>query len=173
MFKLLNPEWWQRLRHSHGFGVHSPSAYRFITEVLNQPLPYYGYDRLDKLAAEPHLARLLFRVLVALGPRRVGVLSADPARRALLETIVRTALPQAELFAATGSTDFVIIDSDSGEEFPRRIGRKGAFIIDADKRRRRRCLNALTAGTSFDNGRGLAVVTIAAGIPRQHFNVKF
>ncbi|MEZ3520927.1 MAG: hypothetical protein K1V78_05450 [Muribaculaceae bacterium] len=173
MLSFLNPEWWQRLRHRRGFGVHSPSAYRFITEVLNERLPYYGYERLDSLDADPHLARLLFRVLVATGPRRVGILCADPARRIILEDITKAALPHAGLFASSGSSDFVIVDSDSGEEFPGRLGSKGAFIIDSDRRRRRRSLDGLTSGSSFDNGRGIAVVTINSGIPRQHFNVKF
>lgn len=173
MLKMLNPEWWQRLRHRRGYGIHSPSAYRFITEVLNQKLPYYGYERLDSLDADPQLARLLFRVLVATAPRRVGILCADPARRRLLEQITRAALPRVELFAAAGSTDFVVVDSDSGEPFPARIGAKGAFVIDSDRRRMRRCLDALPEGTSFDNGRGIAVVVVSAGIPRQHVNVRF
>ena len=38
MASVLNPLLRLRmLRHAGGFGVHSPFAYRFITEVLNQP----------------------------------------------------------------------------------------------------------------------------------------
>lgn len=40
---LINPGWWQRLRHKRGFGVHSPFAFRFITEVLNPPRKYRYY----------------------------------------------------------------------------------------------------------------------------------
>ncbi len=32
-----------RLPHSRGFGVQSPSAYRFVRYVVNESLPYYAY----------------------------------------------------------------------------------------------------------------------------------
>lgn len=34
------------MSHSRGFGVQSPSAYRFIRYVLCEHYPYYGYDEL-------------------------------------------------------------------------------------------------------------------------------
>lgn len=38
--------WLRRMSHSRGFGVQSPSAYRFIRYVLCEHYPYYGYDEL-------------------------------------------------------------------------------------------------------------------------------
>ncbi|MBO7068282.1 MAG: hypothetical protein J6W52_06340 [Bacteroidaceae bacterium] len=49
MKRFTNPFiWLRRIRHRCGYGVHSPFAYRFITEVLYMDLPYYAYDELDK-----------------------------------------------------------------------------------------------------------------------------
>lgn len=41
--------WLRRSRHSRGFGVQSPWAYRFIRYVVNEHYPYYAYDDLSRL----------------------------------------------------------------------------------------------------------------------------
>ena len=40
--------WLRRIRYCRGFGVQSPSAYRFIRYVINEHYPYYAYDELRK-----------------------------------------------------------------------------------------------------------------------------
>ena len=57
----------RRLTHCRGFGVQSPSAYRFIRYVINEHYPYYAYDalkeRMNKLSKhEQKLGRLFFRL---------------------------------------------------------------------------------------------------------------
>lgn len=47
MARLTNPVWWQRLRHSRGFGIHSPFAFRLITEVLRPQRCYAYYSEAD------------------------------------------------------------------------------------------------------------------------------
>jgi len=48
MYRLTNPLIWLcRIRHRCGYGVHSPFAYRFITEVIYETTPYYAYMKLD------------------------------------------------------------------------------------------------------------------------------
>lgn len=67
---ILNPLSWLRLwRHSGGYGVHSPFAYNFITDVLRQEHAYYCYGRL----ADTTL-RTIFRIAVHLQPRQVEVI---------------------------------------------------------------------------------------------------
>ena len=38
--------WLSRMRHSRGFGVQSPWAYRMVRYVINEHYPYYAYDDL-------------------------------------------------------------------------------------------------------------------------------
>ncbi len=49
---------WSRHHRSAGFGIHSPHAYRFVTEVLGERRPYYAYS---------DIAELRRRVIAALG----------------------------------------------------------------------------------------------------------
>lgn len=59
--------WLRRSRHSRGFGVQSPWAYRFIRYVVNEHYPYYAYDDLSRLYEGypkqiQKLCRLYFRI---------------------------------------------------------------------------------------------------------------
>ena len=38
--------WLGRMRHSRGFGVQSPWAYRMVRYVINEHYPYYAYESL-------------------------------------------------------------------------------------------------------------------------------
>ena len=49
MKKVTNPlVWLARFRHRKGYGVHSPFAFRFITDVIYECQAYYAYKELDK-----------------------------------------------------------------------------------------------------------------------------
>ena len=49
MQKVTNPIiWLARFRHRKGYGVHSPFAFRFITDVIYERTPYYAYAEQDK-----------------------------------------------------------------------------------------------------------------------------
>ncbi len=65
----------RRFTHSRGFGIQSPSAYRFDREVINDHYPYEAYADLkqafpqqDRLTMK--LARLYFRIAHATQARR-------------------------------------------------------------------------------------------------------
>lgn len=40
--------WIRRIRHCRGFGIQSPTDYRFVRYVINEHWPYYEYDNLTK-----------------------------------------------------------------------------------------------------------------------------
>ena len=59
--------WLRRSRHSRGFGVQSPWAYRFIRYVINEHYPYYSYGDLKSKwkkrgKKELKMCRLYFRI---------------------------------------------------------------------------------------------------------------
>lgn len=59
--------WICRLRHSKGFGIQSPTSYRFVRYVVCEQAPYYAYAELEKLfpllsRSQRKLYRLYFRI---------------------------------------------------------------------------------------------------------------
>lgn len=65
--------WINRRRHNRGFGIQSPSAFFFITQVLREKLPYYAYETLDEVASccsgmRSKRCRMLFRIANWLKP---------------------------------------------------------------------------------------------------------
>ena len=48
MDRLSNPWiWLKRFRHRRGYGVHSPFAFAFLTDVVYERNAYYAYHELD------------------------------------------------------------------------------------------------------------------------------
>ena len=75
MNMLDNPlVWLMRIRHRCGYGVHSPFAFRFLTDVVYERTPYYAYSTLDEALPLAHSMRrrkglhLIFRVANWLQP---------------------------------------------------------------------------------------------------------
>ena len=85
--------WLRRFRHRRGYGVHSPFAFNFITDVVYERTPYYKYKELrirektmkrekgsNWLYEPPKLKRLLFRLVNYAQPATImdaGRLSAS------------------------------------------------------------------------------------------------
>lgn len=68
--------WLRRIGHCRGFGVQSPSDYRFVRYVVNEHWPYYAYADLEKQLPNVDrqarkLCRLYFRIANFLQPRLV------------------------------------------------------------------------------------------------------
>lgn len=95
----------RRWRHSRGFGIHSPFAFRFVCEVLNPPRAYgfYAYEELDARLRQLRLRsisrrrlRMLFRVVVELRPATVSIVADGPVAE-LLRFVVAKAAPTAQV----------------------------------------------------------------------------
>lgn len=179
MASVLNPLLRLRmLRHAGGFGVHSPFAYRFITEVLNQPYAYYAYSRLRS-----HRERLLFRVALALdgdGPegrrhviRRIALYGDRELRQPLHLAVPRAAFTE-------HNPDLVVLDARYASEADRaalgcllEAGTLQGAVVFGCFPGLSEALEAMPAGMSFDNHAGTVVVVPSPVLPRQDFDVKF
>lgn len=95
----------RRRRHTGGFGVHSPFAFRFITEVLNQRHQYYSYEYLSPAG---HM-RTVFRICLALKPATVAIFEGLEGYRAAVEA----ACPSAKIVSADKADLIVARHSDS------------------------------------------------------------
>ena len=74
-------DWINRLRHNRGFGVQSPSAFFFVTQVLKERLPYYAYEQIDSIAQKSgthskKMCRRLFRIANYLHPKSIIAIGA-------------------------------------------------------------------------------------------------
>ena len=84
--------WLRRMSHSRGFGVQSPSAYRFIRYVLCEHYPYYAYDELRrKHPSLPWLTRKRMELYLRLANfRQASIWIDNDSENALLrEYVVR------------------------------------------------------------------------------------
>ena len=81
-------EWINRKRHNRGFGIQSPSAFFFVTEVLREQLPYYAYKKLDSTVekyggmSKKH-ARELFRITNYIQPDNCISIASPAAAEAM------------------------------------------------------------------------------------------
>lgn len=155
-------------RHGHGFGIHSPFAYRFITEVLRQPLQYYAYASLPAPRQ-----KLTFRIVLHLHPQSVAIYGAPD-----LVPAVKAAWHGVKFHQK--NPDLVIIDAGFSSEDENNVcsrliaGGASAIIFNyKDFRPMAATLEAMEHGMSFCNGNGTMVIAALKHLPRQDFDVKF
>jgi len=170
MPSLLNSivRWWGKLRHTRGFGVHSPFAYRFITETLRQEHAYYSYKTL-RTSQE----RLVFRIVLALRPASVAVEGMPSARKA-----VRCAMPSARMTDARHAAMLIVGPGASLAGLDARCS--GSAVLPhllllgrhPDSVREAWC-RAMTCGMTFDNGSDAFVAVTRHDLPRQDFDIRF
>lgn len=96
-------EYFSRIGKARGFGIQSPWAYSFVTEVIGERLPYYAYTEIDSAYTtrkERKYQKLLYRVRNFLYPHALYVVD-----------------------------DFSLFTDDMLSEKINEIGNKGAIII--------------------------------------------
>lgn len=75
-------DWINRIRHNRGFGIQSPTAFFFVTQVLKEKLPYYAYKEIDNIAEEcgthsKKMCRRIFRIANYLHPESIIAIGAE------------------------------------------------------------------------------------------------
>ena len=173
--------WWQRLRHGRGFGVHSPSAYRYIREVLCERYSYYAYEQIDAVADSlpggRSRARMLLRVAIHARQADIAVTgSPDVVRRVVAYAcpsacMHETITPQSRLIVAYGDSfdvDAAMCCADAGAT----IVMPDVAHSSCASELLRRLRSELRTGHTFINGKGVAVF-VPSSAPAQSFSVRF
>jgi hypothetical protein len=96
----------KRLRTAKGFGVHSPFAFNFITNVLFEKLPYYAYFDIPRYLSEKHIDapissihQLSFRLVNFFRPKNVLIFGGE--QDYALPLFVNAASPEARIICLT------------------------------------------------------------------------
>lgn len=157
--------WYKRWRHGHGYGVHSPYAYRMVREVLRPPRGYAYYAA----AQLPHAElRLLYRILVYLRPATVALAAGE--QTALLERLVKYALPSARIIAA-GTPDMLIVHGMAAVT-PEAARATAIYLNDARHAMLAEAAAGLDRGHIYRNS-ARALIIRNPKLPAQIFEVKF
>ena len=159
----------KRLWRGRGFGVHSPFAYWFVTDVLNlsHGYEYYGYETIREIVPprSRRLYRLILRVGASLGARSVAV-----------EKGLDGTLPFRIIEGTDAPADLVVLSPGATEAF-RAYGLErlaaGATLIFSDRAYLREVKRQMGEGMSFTNNHGLTVAVGRRGLPLTHYNVSF
>lgn len=161
-------KFFRRLRHGLGFGIHSPFAYRFITEVLNLPKEYGYYPY---LYIEDDASRTIFRIAARFQPRKVCVVDNVPGVR----KAISYAAPKAAN-AAMFEADMIVFDAAGQRKLPASSLRPDAIVVVLNYKKwknRTDYMASLPAGMSFSNASSMCVVVPLPHLPRQDFDVDF
>lgn len=91
-----------RIRHNRGYGVQSPSAFFFVTEVLKEKLPYYAYSIIEEIADKKGFfsnrhAKELFRIANHFNP--AGCIAVESPEAAAITALAR---PISRKYCITG-----------------------------------------------------------------------
>lgn len=114
---------YKRYRHSKGFGIHSPFAYRFVTDVLNPgQYGYYAYDNLPVSlnSNDEKETKRLIRLAVFLKTKRFLVYpeSSKSIRAAAKALGLKSPSAISSSFSKFGKDDLLIV---SGRVIPLEI----------------------------------------------------
>lgn len=124
-----------RWPRSHGFGVQSPSAYRFVKDIIREQYPYYAYESLAQKYPEDKVAQAFHQFLLRLS----NMLQAQHWVSNNLKTVeldyLRAGCQKAELLSSHAHPDGVIldlVDLEADEDYDHSFYRKYASLLAPD-----------------------------------------
>ena len=149
-------DWINRERHNRGYGVQSPSAFFFVTQVLRERLPYYAYPILDRAvggnkAKRKHF-RELFRITNYLQP--TSCISVGSAGAACAMAASRPSVPH-----------YAIAPSETSAEAKELLTAGGCHIVESAEQLPAIIGNIGTIGMLYINATDDAHGLIKAALP--------
>ena len=157
--------WYKRLRHTYGFGVHSPSAYSLVMETLRES-GVYGYYAYGELGGRRRRElRLVYRLSAHFRPSEIAFYGDNPA----LEAAARMGLQKS---ASSGSL-MAIVDKDYRGEGDSRLEEAAVvYFGDARSALAAKVKGGMTAGHIFAAPRR-ALIKRDPGLPLEVFSLNF
>jgi hypothetical protein len=193
MRRIAPLDYFIRWRHGRGFGIHSPFAYRFVTEVLKERYAYYAYHKIAehfvgkksaKCSVTFSAATCIFRTVNYFRPKHVMIV--DDKDSALLRDIVRCASKSIILTDTAADADMIIISgctdssSDANKRLCRAISEKNITTIFTTRLDSEtaalwaQLTDSLNYGMSFTNTPSTPAIYVPnPKLPRQDFRVLF
>lgn len=175
MNMLDNPlVWLRRIRHRCGYGVHSPFAFRFLTDVVYERTPYYAYSTLDASLPLAYSMRrqkglhLMFRIANWLQPAVAVVPQEVCHERRYLQAGCRHAIVMAHA-PACGADLMVLREPD--EQAAQMVRAGGVLILD-NLQQHREWFRRLPAALTFDLY-DLGVAIYEERLTKQHYIINF
>lgn len=154
MTPLTNPfVWLLRFRHRCGYGVHSPFAFRFITDVIYEPLPFYAYQTLSPLLPFAQRFRrkkgleLLFRLANYQQPSVIAIQGEAPFPTAYLHAGCRKATIQPLNQCSEAQLVYL---TEPNEQAISLLAKGGGMLIVDNLHRHRQWFKQLPATLHFD-----------------------
>lgn len=170
-----------RLRHDYGYGVHSPLGFHLVKNVLNPPkgYAYYGYDRLEGLAAsgasseEFRRARMLLRLIADRQPVFVwcspGVTPLYVEAIKLAGGVVR--IFDGEVFPADiAKSEVILIADELPPDIDKILSMPGKTLVcfDVGKENVLRLKTMLREGIMFSTPESALIVTAQGATPMEY-----
>lgn len=130
--------WLKRFRYRCGYGVHSPFAFDFITNVIYEKTRYYAYSEIET-GASTHarkVNRLLFRLVNRVQPHTIISTGQSQLTSAYLQAGKRTATffplsPKDEsAILSVPQVDFLHVDCSGDPAFVERVTEYGITHTD-------------------------------------------
>lgn len=168
--------WYKAFRHSLGFGVHSPTAYRMVREVLNpdERYGYYAYDEIPALRKRcptllsDHDLQLIYRLAHELRPASVTIASPSPD---ILVRLMSKAAPKAKIMPSGG--ELLICEADTPTDLQNAVSAtKTAVFTDSANPAAESIWQSWTEGHIYANPTR-CVLHRRPDLPRQRFEISF
>ena len=129
--------WLMRFRKRKGYGVHSPFAFNFITDVIDATHPYYAYHELDRqysgwqrsLGGQAiSKSRLLYRLVNHQRPERMLLCGASVVDESYMLAAAPKARRVGDIFDE--KADFIYISQPDDSILYRHLHKGSMLVVD-------------------------------------------
>lgn len=172
---LNNPLIWiLRVRHRCGYGVHSPFAFQFLTNVVYEQSAYYAYEELDKDLSVVQRMRyrkglhLLFRLANWLQPSTI----VTPENASQAKAYLQAGCKKAVILSTIPSNGADMILLNKPDDLAANKVKNGGILLLDNLHHNRKWLRNLPATLTFDLY-DIGIAIYDDKLIKQHYIINF